>query len=69
MYDRYKTLKADTDCLLEWISQNNWREKFLIKKGAKMDNDNWLCFVNCKMDPATEEWEMMKKDIWTLPDS
>jgi adenylylsulfate reductase subunit A len=28
-----------------------------------LDNDNWLCFVNCKMNPETEEWEMLKRDI------
>jgi adenylylsulfate reductase subunit A len=25
--------------------------------------EDWLCFANCKWDPASGEWEMMKRDI------
>jgi adenylylsulfate reductase subunit A len=32
-----------------------------------MDDENWLCFVNCRWDPNTDEWEMMKKDVWNIP--
>jgi adenylylsulfate reductase subunit A len=48
--------------------ETRWPGYYFRADTPKMDNDNWLCFVNCKMDPATEEWEMMKKDIWTLPE-
>ncbi|MBW1852950.1 MAG: adenylylsulfate reductase subunit alpha, partial [Deltaproteobacteria bacterium] len=48
--------------------ETRWPGYYFRTDTPKMDNDNWLCFANCKMDPATEEWEMMKKDIWTLPE-
>ena len=48
--------------------ETRWPGYYFRSDTPKMDNDNWLCFVNCKMDPVTEEWEMMKKDIWTLPE-
>ena len=28
-----------------------------------MDEDNWHCFANCKWDPSTKEWEMMKRPM------
>jgi adenylylsulfate reductase subunit A len=48
--------------------ETRWPGYYFRADTPKMDNDNWLCFVNCKMDPATGEWEMMKKDIWTIPE-
>ncbi len=48
--------------------ETRWPGYYFRTDTPKMDNDNWLCFANCKMDPATEEWEMMKRDIWTLPE-
>ena len=47
--------------------ETRWPGYYFRSDTPKMDNDNWLCFVNCKWDPATGEWEMMKKDIWTMP--
>jgi adenylylsulfate reductase subunit A len=29
-------------------------------------SDDWKCFANCKWDPKTSEWEMMKKPIVSL---
>jgi len=26
-----------------------------------LDEDNWKCFVNSKVDPKTGEWEMIKR--------
>jgi adenylylsulfate reductase subunit A len=31
-----------------------------------MDEENWLCFVNCKWDPNTGEWSVFKKPIIRL---
>jgi adenylylsulfate reductase subunit A len=28
--------------------------------------DDWLCFVNCRFDPKSNEWEMSKKDIISM---
>jgi adenylylsulfate reductase subunit A len=47
--------------------ETRWPGYYFRADTPKMDNDNWLCFVNCKFDPEKCEWEMMKKDIWTMP--
>ncbi len=43
--------------------ETRWPGYYFRADFPKLDNDNWLCFVNCKMDPETEEWEMFKRDI------
>jgi adenylylsulfate reductase subunit A len=43
--------------------ETRWPGYYFRADFPKLDNDNWLCFVNCKMDPETEEWEMLKRDI------
>jgi adenylylsulfate reductase subunit A len=47
--------------------ETRWPGYYFRSDTPKMDNDNWLCFCNCKWDPSTGEWQMMKRDIWTLP--
>ena len=47
--------------------ETRWPGYYFRADTPKMDNDNWLCFCNCKWDPATGEWEMIKRDIWTMP--
>jgi hypothetical protein len=32
----------------------------------KMNEKDWHVFVNCKMDPKTEQWEVKKVPIKTL---
>ncbi len=43
--------------------ETRWPGYYFRADFPKLDNDNWLCFVNCIMDPETEEWEMIKRDI------
>jgi adenylylsulfate reductase subunit A len=43
--------------------ETRWPGYYFRADFPKLDNDNWLCFVNCKMDPETEDWEMLKRDI------
>jgi adenylylsulfate reductase subunit A len=43
--------------------ETRWPGYYFRADFPKLDNNNWLCFVNCKMDPETEEWEMLKRDI------
>jgi adenylylsulfate reductase subunit A len=43
--------------------ETRWPGYYFRADFPKLDNDNWLCFVNCKMDPETEKWEMLKRDI------
>ncbi len=47
--------------------ETRWPGYYFRSDTPKMDNDNWLCFVNCKWDPNTGEWDVIKKDIWTMP--
>ena len=32
--------------------ETRWPGYYFRADFPKLDNDNWLCFVNCKMDPA-----------------
>ncbi|MEE9419210.1 MAG: adenylyl-sulfate reductase subunit alpha [Desulfatiglandaceae bacterium] len=47
--------------------ETRWPGYYFRSDTPKMDDENWLCFVNCKWDPATGDWEMSKKDIWNIP--
>jgi adenylylsulfate reductase subunit A len=47
--------------------ETRWPGYYFRADKPKMDNQNWLCFVNCKWDPATGKWDLFKKDIWTMP--
>ena len=46
--------------------ETRWPGYYFRADYPKLDNANWLCFVNCKMDPVTEDWEMFKRDIIPL---
>jgi len=43
--------------------ETRWPGYYFRADYPKIDNDNWLCFVNCIIDPETEEWTMVKRDI------
>jgi len=47
--------------------ETRWPGYYFRADTPKMDDKNWKCFVNCQLDPKTGKWNMMKKDIWTLP--
>jgi adenylylsulfate reductase subunit A len=47
--------------------ETRWPGYYFRADTPKMDNDNWLCFVNCTYDAGKDEWEFMKRDIWTMP--
>ncbi|MBO8128329.1 MAG: adenylyl-sulfate reductase subunit alpha [Peptococcaceae bacterium] len=48
--------------------ETRWPGYYFRTDTPKMDEENWKCFVNCKWDPATGEWEMFKRDIISLVD-
>jgi len=48
--------------------ETRWPGYYFRADIPKMDDDNWKCFVNCKCDPSTGEWEMSKKDVIPLID-
>jgi len=43
--------------------ETRWPGYYFRADFPKLDQQQWLCFVNCRMDPATEKWEMLKRDI------
>jgi len=43
--------------------ETRWPGYYYRADTPKIDEDNWLCFANCKVDPATGEWEMIKRKI------
>ncbi|MBU2498792.1 MAG: adenylylsulfate reductase subunit alpha, partial [Proteobacteria bacterium] len=47
--------------------ETRWPGYYFRADTPKMDDKNWLCFVNCQWDRGTDEWKMMKKDIWNIP--
>ena len=42
--------------------ETRWPGYYFRSDKPKMDA-NWACFVNCRMDPGTEEWSMKKVPI------
>jgi adenylylsulfate reductase subunit A len=43
--------------------ETRWPGYYFRSDTPRMDEQNWHCFVNCKMDPATSQWEMKKVPI------
>lgn len=43
--------------------ETRWPGYYFRADYPKMDNENWLCFVNQKWDPTTGEWSCFKKPI------
>jgi len=48
--------------------ETRWPGYYFRSDFPKMDEDNWKCFANCKWDPKTGEWEMIKRDIISIVD-
>jgi adenylylsulfate reductase subunit A len=45
--------------------ETRWPGYYFRTDKPKME-DEWLCFANCRFDPKTGEWEMMKRKIINL---
>jgi adenylylsulfate reductase subunit A len=43
--------------------ETRWPGYYFRSDKPKMDNENWNCFVNCTMDPTSEEWTMKKVPV------
>jgi adenylylsulfate reductase subunit A len=43
--------------------ESRWPGYYFRSDFPKMDEANWLCFVNATMDPKTEEWTLKKVPI------
>jgi adenylylsulfate reductase subunit A len=43
--------------------ETRWPGYYFRADKPTLDEGNWLCFANCKYDPNTGKWEMMKRPI------
>ncbi len=43
--------------------ETRWPGYYFRADKPKMDQENWKVFVNCRMDPKTEQWEMKKVPV------
>jgi len=46
--------------------ETRWPGYYFRADLPKMDEENWLCFVNLKWDPATGQWDVFKKPVIRL---
>ena len=46
--------------------ETRWPGYYFRADKPKMDEANWHSFANCKWDPKTGEWEMIKRDVVPL---
>ena len=47
-------------------TETRWPGYYFRTDTPKMDQQNWLCFANCKYDPKTDKWEMKKVPVKAL---
>jgi len=64
-YHRMYQAEAHVRTIL-FREETRWPGYYFRADFPKLDQANWLCFVNCKMDPTTEGWEMLKRPIIPL---
>jgi adenylylsulfate reductase subunit A len=43
--------------------ETRWPGYYFRADYPNMDEENWRVFVNCRWDPSTGEWEMMKRPV------
>jgi adenylylsulfate reductase, subunit A len=43
--------------------ETRWPGYYFRADKPKLDQENWHCFVNCRFDAATQEWQMVKRPI------
>lgn len=46
--------------------ETRWPGYYFRTDFPTLDEENWLCFVNCKWDPDSNEWSVFKKPIIRL---
>lgn len=46
--------------------ETRWPGYYFRADFPTIDEENWKCFVNCKWDPSSNEWEMYKRPIISL---
>ena len=46
--------------------ETRWPGYYFRADFPKLDEENWKCFVNCKYDAQTGQWEMLKRPILSM---
>ncbi len=46
--------------------ETRWPGYYFRADFPKLDEENWRCFVNCKFDARTGQWEMVKRPILSM---
>ncbi|MGQ9558445.1 MAG: adenylyl-sulfate reductase subunit alpha [Desulfurispora sp.] len=65
----HRTWQAEAHILaVDFRKETRWPGYYFRSDYPKLDEENWLCFVNLKWDPNTGEWSVFKKPIITLID-
>jgi adenylylsulfate reductase subunit A len=49
--------------------ETRWPGYYLRTDKPELDQKNWLAFCNCKRDPATGEWTMIKRPVKYLTEN
>jgi adenylylsulfate reductase subunit A len=61
-YHRMYQAEAHVRTIL-FRKETRWPGYYFRADHPKLDQENWLCFVNCTYDVKNESWEMMKRPI------
>lgn len=48
--------------------ETRWPGYYFRSDFPELSEEDWKCFANCRWDPETNEWEMMKRDVIDLVD-
>ncbi len=48
--------------------ETRWPGYYFRSDFPELSEKDWKCFANCRWDPETNEWEMMKRDVIDLVD-
>ncbi|WP_018085432.1 adenylyl-sulfate reductase subunit alpha [Desulfurispora thermophila] len=65
----HRTWQAEAHILaVDFRKETRWPGYYFRSDYPKLDEENWLCFVNMKWDPNTGEWSVFKKPVITLID-
>ena len=47
-------------------NETRWPGYYFRADAPKMDEANWKVFANCRFDPKSKEWQMLKRPIMTV---
>ncbi len=65
--NQHRTWQAEAHMrTLLFRDETRWPGYYFRADKPKMDETNWHAFANCKWDPKTGEWEMIKRDVVPL---